>query len=101
MTSVRERLIPACAGKTHSGKIAELVDEAHPRMRGENYTRGPSPELAAGSSPHARGKLLRCSLCSLFLGLIPACAGKTVSSSLVFSRLRAHPRMRGENSQVA
>ena len=66
-------------------------------MRGEH----PSPchllSLIAGSSPHARGAHEREGILSLFRGIIPACAGSTVSPRAVEARGRDHPRMRGEH----
>ena len=51
-------LIPACAGKTKILVIQFLNVGAHPRMRGENIEAVGCDDVAAGSSPHARGKLL-------------------------------------------
>ena len=53
--------------------------------------------MKKGSSPLTRGKHTfgQCPL--LYLGLIPAHAGKTTWTSSVSWRRRAHPRSRGEN----
>ena len=52
----RLRLIPAHAGKT----VADLIDSkktgAHPRSRGENFSRPKVTPLLPGSSPLTRGK---------------------------------------------
>ena len=94
---VGDRLIPACAGKTTNSHASYGGNRAHPRMRGENIPSRSFPPPTKGSSPHARGKrfsgcLIRCSL-----GLIPACAGKTIGSLSLAKLEGAHPRMRGEN----
>ena len=51
----------------------------------------------AGSSPHARGKLARVHKFQSGVGLIPACAGKTLMGQGFVFAGQAHPRMRGEN----
>ena len=91
-------LIPACAGKTHSGKVADLIDEAHPRMRGENHQVAYGVRRVFGSSPHARGKLKFIHKEVADTGLIPACAGKTPRTLCTLCNPTAHPRMRGENA---
>ena len=51
-----------------------------------------------GSSPLTRGKLCRTGSIRRCLGLIPAHAGKTLSTSPTSSQTWAHPRSRGENA---
>ena len=51
----------------------------------------------AGSSPLTRGKRVDKLLEPVCRGLIPAHAGKTLSSPRLISSRRAHPRSRGEN----
>ena len=70
---------------------------AHPRSRGENTLRDAYSKGIKGSSPLTRGKLLRAINSAIDWGLIPAHAGKTVSSSPAATCSRAHPRSRGEN----
>ena len=53
-----------------------------------------------GPSPLTRGKLQERHAHPLLVGLIPAHAGKTSSSSWLLRRSAAHPRSRGENSRV-
>ena len=90
-------LIPACAGKTSFMLSAVNRSWAHPRMRGENRWKPVMVSLLRGSSPHARGKLAPRFQPDFVCGLIPACAGKTLTVSATASRHGAHPRMRGEN----
>ena len=66
-------------------------------MRGENIIDGEIVARKEGSSPHARGKHIKDSSPDGELGLIPACAGKTVATSGRVISPWAHPRMRGEN----
>ena len=56
--------------------------------------------MMKGSSPLTRGKHLDIAAQRASDGLIPAHAGKTSSPALPTSRPRAHPRSRGENSNV-
>ena len=50
-----------------------------------------------GSSPLTRGKRGSCNQAAVFVGLIPAHAGKTMRVRTPAARFRAHPRSRGEN----
>ena len=94
----RARLIPAHAGKTTSGDHPTREPRAHPRSRGENRFRIERRHEARGSSPLTRGKLEYQDDLKVSLGLIPAHAGKTVSSGPLEPRPGAHPRSRGENN---
>ena len=69
-------------------------------MGGENVPRPDGPEGLLGSSPRGRGKLP--ALWSFWqdVGLIPAWAGKTLSTSPTSSQTWAHPRVGGENAEV-
>ena len=95
VTSVR--LIPAHAGKTCARASPGADPGAHPRSRGENIARERSAAHERGSSPLTRGKLHVGHLLTLYLGLIPAHAGKTSMLSRATTRATAHPRSRGEN----
>ena len=50
-----------------------------------------------GSPPLTRGKLVIAAIAALVARLIPAHAGKTLSTMRVRSFTQAHPRSRGEN----
>ena len=91
-------LIPACAGKTNPHRRGLDAGRAHPRVCGEN---GDTLETVAsqyGSSPRVRGKLRAVGLRLDALGLIPACAGKTIRLCSQPWDAWAHPRVCGENS---
>ena len=66
-------------------------------MCGENRGGLPTPGRRAGSSPRVRGKRADRERLEALAGLIPACAGKTLTSTCLTSSLRAHPRVCGEN----
>ena len=73
-----DRLIPACAGKTDRYPLLGQLARAHPRVCGENFPYPNGGQSDRGSSPRVRGKpncIAREALC---MGLIPACAGKTL-----------------------
>ena len=94
-------LIPACAGKTRLMGFQGLRRRAHPRVCGENLLerRGQLPRQ--GSSPRVRGKPCDAAPARRDLGLIPACAGKTLSPDTPDSMVAAHPRVCGENRYVS
>ena len=94
---VRPGLIPAHAGKTRRGFGWIGCDGAHPRSRGENFSRLVMQNSPSGSSPLTRGKQGRCSSRCSQCGLIPAHAGKTRPAGTRASPSGAHPRSRGEN----
>ena len=91
------RLIPACAGKTDWLGVDRWDASAHPRVCGENLACTPRTPWKAGSSPRVRGKPIAETLDLDIGGLIPACAGKTENLVSTPSRIRAHPRVCGEN----
>ena len=78
---VRDRLIPAHAGKTSPIRTRQSPSGAHPRSRRENETTEGIEIEARGSSPLTRGKLSSGHDGSFQRGLIPAHAGKTASWS--------------------
>ena len=71
-------LIPACAGKTMASLRSFRHCPAHPRVCGENIASSFGVNCESGSSPRVRGKLIAAGRKLPVLGLIPACAGKTV-----------------------
>ena len=70
-------LIPAHAGKTLTGMVADTDAGAHPRSRGENNALNWSDISGLGSSPLTRGKQIVVPQFGHSNGLIPAHAGKT------------------------
>ena len=94
-------LIPACAGKTPTGSVAPSVAWAHPRVCGENLEWLEGVTDMPGSSPRVRGKRKPSLAGYGSLGLIPACAGKTIDADSTLPESKAHPRVCGENSRHA
>ena len=93
----RRGLIPAHAGKTVEGGAHEVRLPAHPRSRGENGATMDKIVALVGSSPLTRGKREGHGRAVSLPGLIPAHAGKTITSRGYAPPRRAHPRSRGEN----
>ena len=91
------RLIPAWAGKTRGHSHARANKRAHPRVGGENLWREMSTSAAVGSSPRGRGKQNLRYMRWNEGRLIPAWAGKTLSSRQRSTKGEAHPRVGGEN----
>ena len=95
------RLIPARAGKTSSGRASSRGCGAHPRACGENPGAALPGQGLSGSSPRVRGKHLRHGIRVPRAGLIPARAGKTLAIAHSIALSEAHPRACGENSRGA
>ena len=94
-----QRLIPACAGKTAVEAGNPRVARAHPRVCGENAVWAAAHVADVVSSPRVRGKRWWCGCMLRRLGLIPACAGKTIAHQLKKPAAAAHPRVCGENAR--
>ena len=90
-------LIPARAGTTASCTHALLRPGAHPRSRGDHTVGRIRVFTVGGSSPLARGPRAVHVVHTSHRGLIPARAGTTGMPSAIASRLRAHPRSRGDH----
>ena len=99
--ALKERLIPAHAGKTCFWSCPRAASRAHPRSRGENPSWALSAARGAGSSPLTRGKQALHPRPDHDHGLIPAHAGKTRVFRSTSFRATAHPRSRGENAWQA
>ena len=72
-------IIPACAGSTRLVVHVLAHGGDHPRMRGEHRTAKVKMHVQPGSSPHARGALDVNAAHGLWVRIIPACAGSTLS----------------------
>ena len=94
------RLIPTWAGKTQDLADNLGIEQAHPRVGGENMRLRLSRPVDTGSSPRGRGKPAGPSRPASKPGLIPAWAGKTPQLHLQPARCAAHPRVGGENERM-
>ena len=92
-------IIPARAGFTNDFKSKVITAQDHPRSRGVYAA---TPRIAArmvGSSPLARGLLVRFVFARGRGRIIPARAGFTALPPLLISGTRDHPRSRGVYGQ--
>ena len=93
-------IIPACAGSTADMLFEGDVTRDHPRMCGEHLVRCRCWRRLRGSSPHVRGALRQCGSRRGERGIIPACAGSTITRRSSMLTARDHPRMCGEHFEI-
>ena len=91
-------IIPACAGSTIGCTHDERPCRDHPRLRGEHLCHPSMQRRLMGSSPLARGAPLASFATACVAGIIPACAGSTLSITTRVPLSGDHPRLRGEHS---
>ena len=112
------RIIPAYAGSTSMSTMTGVRITDHPRIRGEHDDKRragqprsgiipayagstgqhtPSHRPASGSSPHTRGAPVKPLRGGVAHRIIPAYAGSTRAPPSASTRLRDHPRIRGEH----
>ena len=91
------RDLPACAESTGRGRDRLVRPRDHPRMRGEHRSEACGLDWSDGSSPHARGALLRPGPAARASGIIPAYAGSTSTGCRSRRTMPDHPRIRGEH----
>ena len=92
-------LIPARAGSTVFQVRFHSVSRAHPRPCGEHCLATMPREVGEGSSPPVRGARVHLAHRPPEIGLIPARAGSTISSSSSIAGKVAHPRPCGEHPE--
>ena len=73
----RQRITPACAGKSTWALRALRYRRDHPRMRGEKEFFDKQNAIHGGSPPHARGKGIWTPQAANIPRITPACAGKS------------------------
>ena len=118
ISRVLSGITPACAGKRLAIPTKMNRKEDHPRMCGEKAPLRIAGSGSQGSPPHVRGKDYKNMnppvvagdhprMCGEkfyaflrgipeYMGITPACAGKSCSSTTLSPRRRDHPRMCGE-----
>ena len=90
-------IIPACAGNTSPHKSASEAVRDHPRVCGEHLREIGSETIPMGSSPRVRGTQQLVKAVGDIVGIIPACAGNTVSLTMPMVGIGDHPRVCGEH----
>ena len=92
----KERITPACAGKSDSEDDVLVMREDHPRLRGEKLNAEMKLSKTQGSPPLARGKAIIPRPTIALFRITPACAGKRSIPRTRKRSRRDHPRLRGE-----
>ena len=96
----RPGIIPACAGNTFINLRLRKGTWDHPRVCGEHYADVLTMEKTQGSSPRVRGTRHPADCHPVRPGIIPACAGNTISTVGRSPRIRDHPRVCGEHKPI-
>jgi len=91
------RFIPTRAGNTMWCGIPAPKAAVHPHSRGEHVMPVPAPVTSTGSSPLARGTLVRGPVNNGVFRFIPTRAGNTTRTGSIPSRSSVHPHSRGEH----
>ena len=94
------RITPAYAGKSRSQPRTAPRHRDHPRVCGEKMSRPPAKTRTPGLPPRMRGKEVKALLHFNWVGITPACAGKSSASSSSVHRSRDHPRVCGEKRKT-
>ncbi len=89
------RFIPACAGNRSVPLAQARPQWVHPRVRGEQGSRGHAEGFTAGSSPRARGTVRSVLDTHPVHRFIPACAGNRLARPSANDLWPVHPRARG------
>ena len=98
VTDEGNRITPAYAGKSVIVAFVFFKSWDHPRLCGEKFIRITPIKDTPGSPPPMRGKATIFSCASIFAGITPAYAGKSVKSAGLFQCCEDHPRLCGEKA---
>ena len=93
----RNRITPACAGKTRRASGSTRSTRDHPRMCGKDPMRTITQWPITGSPPHVRERPIFKQFPAGRPRITPACAGKTQADCLKPLQVRDHPRMCGKD----
>ena len=66
-------------------------------MCGKDFTVLPSMNILTGSPPHVRERLIKIFFNIVYVGITPACAGKTFEIDTYNGKCGDHPRMCGKD----
>ena len=94
---VKVRITPACAGNTCGQPMPGCITKDHPRLCGEHSVSARIRSVLAGSPPPVRGTPHVVNQRGMAIGITPACAGNTYTTSSCLTLLVDHPRMCGEH----
>ena len=91
-------ITPACAGKSEKQVPFLPPYQDHPRVCGEKARTLIVQDEPQGSPPRMRGKEVKALLHFNWVGITPACAGKSSPGSAAGCHARDHPRVCGEKA---
>ena len=100
MYDVIPGIIPACAGTTAKLNGIKNPRRDHPRVCGYNIRNLELQPRFLGSSPRVRVQLICDKSVILICGIIPACAGTTLTVFFKALKLADHPRVCGYNKKT-
>ena len=89
-------ITPECAGKSLRGMIRPRLEWDHPRVCGEKDAIQKQTLQDQGSPPRVRGKACTRLVLLCYMGITPACAGKSTPFVVILLCIRDHPRVCGE-----
>ena len=90
------RITPAYAGKRILKRPTPTKTEDHPRVCGEKLIMPAGTAWLKGSPPRMRGKGVKARYERVAVGITPAYAGKSTTSTTARSVIGDHPRVCGE-----
>ena len=93
-------IIPAQAGNTRGRLTTTISGWDHPRASGEHFIPVSRVARRQGSSPRKRGTPISPSSPRLPGRIIPAQAGNTITSAILSSSEKDHPRASGEHAAM-
>ena len=94
------RITPAWAGKSHTGRFPARSAWDHPRVGGEKFEDVRNIVGQIGSSPRRRGKGVVNGRAGLLVGITPTWAGKSGAALRCGFLHWDHPRMGGEKCRL-
>ena len=92
----KERITPACAGKSTAEPRLRITTGDHPRVCGEKCHSLVLAASAEGSPPRVRGKVTLLYALADKERITPACAGKSTAEPRLRITTGDHPRVCGE-----
>ena len=98
---IPQRITPACAGNSFFGQDRLPASEDHPRVCGEQRKSLLCAAAKGGSPPRVRGTALVIPPRWMGYRITPACAGNRLHFVFPHSRLKDHPRVCGEQSEIS
>ena len=97
----KDRITPACAGKSPCSPCIPCGPGDHPRVCGEKAIRHIINGMSEGSPPRVRGKAEERKKAPLSSRITPACAGKSPILILSGKAGKDHPRVCGEKVRIS